>query len=429
MKRHIRWLLAVILISSFLCIDAWTSDAKATNRLRIFSIVVTTEAKTSDRTVTWIVPQEKLQTFTTQLISSLLRDQGIYDLITEGELETLLGGRTLSAWQWKANDLARLKDLGRRLNADYALYFERAFRTHLEFDMRLINLTTGQAFAVANYIPTDTLRRLPNEQKKQAGIEAIKITYRQLFSDAKGDLLQTAIGKGKIAEKPAAHLNEDAEKSAGPDQSIDPPPGIKETPLPPPIRPAETKPPEENFSQKENRPAPIPSSSQPSQPPSVKPADRQTSFENALDRVLSGNDQPGALPRLVVFDFDAAENLKVVGLILTESLREALLDRGGLVLVNRENILKILDEYKLRSSGLVDEAQAVKLGKWLTADDAILGNLAVLGNTSILQVKRVNIETLGTVSMGSLRCETGREDELLNRMTDLARKLTQTNAP
>ena len=131
----------------------------------------------------------------------------------------------------------------------------------------------------------------------------------------------------------------------------------------------------------------------------------------------------------MVFDFDAAENLKVVGLILTESLREALLDRGGLVLVNRENILKILDEYKLRSSGLVDEAQAVKLGKWLTADDAILGNLAVLGNTSILQVKRVNIETLGTVSMGSLRCETGREDELLNRMTDLARKLTQTNAP
>ncbi len=405
--------------------DDAAADSATATKLRIVFIVVTTEAKTSERSVTWVVPQEKLQTYMTQRVRSLLSDQGIYELVSEGELETRMEGRKVSGWQWKSDDFDLVKQAGRLCKADYALYVERAWRTHLEFDMRLMNLATGREFVVANYIPNDTLRRLPGDQKKLAGIEAIKITYRQLFSEAKGDLLQTAIAKGKIAEKPAVPSPDEAKKPSDLQPPAEPPPVKQETPLTPTESRAEKTLSDDELSQKETQPDPIPPTSHPSKRPEVKQTDRQAAFEQALDQTLSGKDQPSSLPRLVVFDFDATDNLKVIGLILTESLREALLDMGGFVLVNRENILKILDEYKLRSSGLVDETQAVKLGKWLTADDAIVGNLAVLGNTSILQAKRVNIETLGTVSMWSLRCEAGREDELLDRMSDLARKLSR----
>ncbi len=115
--------------------------------------------------------------------------------------------------------------------------------------------------------------------------------------------------------------------------------------------------------------------------------------------------------------------MKVAGLILTEALREALHHSGNFVLIQRENMLKFLEEYKLQQSGLVDKKQAVRAAKWLAASEAVTGNLAVLGNTSLLQAKRMDIETLGTLAAGSIKCPAGREEELLDRMPELAAML------
>ena len=133
--------------------------------------------------------------------------------------------------------------------------------------------------------------------------------------------------------------------------------------------------------------------------------------------------QDGA--RLIVYDFDAAESLRVVGLILTEALREELYKLGGFILINRENMAQVMEELKLQQSGLVNEKQAIKLGEWMTANEAVTGQFAVLGKSSVLQAKRINIKTLGTISLGSLKCKAGEEDELLGNMPELARKLTQ----
>jgi hypothetical protein len=151
----------------------------------------------------------------------------------------------------------------------------------------------------------------------------------------------------------------------------------------------------------------------------------QADFEKELDAVISAKNKKSEALRLIVYDFDAADRLKVVGLILTEALREELHNFGGFLLVNREDILKIMDEYKLQQSGAVVEAQAIKMGKWLAANQAVTGSLGLLGNTSILQVKRIDIKTMGTIALGSLKCPAGREEELLNQMPQLARKLTQ----
>ncbi len=127
----------------------------------------------------------------------------------------------------------------------------------------------------------------------------------------------------------------------------------------------------------------------------------------------------------MVYDFDATEQMRIVGLILAEALREELYKLGGFVLVNRENMAQLMDERKLQQSGLVNEKQAIKLGEWMAASEAVTGKIAFIGSSSILQVKRIDIKTMATLSLGSLKCKTGEEDELLTNMPELARKLTQ----
>lgn len=133
--------------------------------------------------------------------------------------------------------------------------------------------------------------------------------------------------------------------------------------------------------------------------------------------------------KLVVYDFDAAERLQVVSLILTEALREELFILGRFSLVNREDMVKVLGEMKLQQSGLVDEKQAVQLGKWLAANESVTGQLAVLGGTYVLQAKRTDIQTMGTLGLGSLRCAAGHEEEFLANMPALARRLVGSTAP
>lgn len=398
-----------------------------TAKLRIFSVVVTTETKSANRSITWVVPHEKLQIFNTQFISRLLKDQGIYELVSEGDIDRVLGGKNPATWDWKAQNLSLVRQVGRTLHADYAIFFERSFRVHLEFEMRLINLNTGQEFITSNYLSTTKLGQMPNEHKKLAGAEAIKICYRQLFSDAKADLLKTALDKGRAMVQPQKPIQEARDGKNEKEKPVFETPGQARRPKDPAAPPVSA--PQEAPSETIAKPKPSAEPTESSTPPPAKVARRQAAFEKDLENALFAKEAKSDKPRLIVFDFTATESMKVIGLILTESLREALMEIGGFVLVNRENILQIMDEYKLRESGMVDETQAARVGKWLTADDAVLGSLAVLGNTAVLQAKRVNIETLGTLSMGSLRCEVGHEDELLERLPQLARRLAAKKAP
>jgi len=46
-----------------------------------------------------------------------------------------------------------------------------------------------------------------------------------------------------------------------------------------------------------------------------------------------------------------------------------------------------------------------------------------LGKTSVLQAKRLDVETQSDLGFGSLKCDIGREDELLQRMGELAKEI------
>jgi hypothetical protein len=316
--------------------------------------------------------------------------------------------------------LALAKEVGKALHADYVIMTERRKGVHLQFDTKLVNLNTGKQFEASGYIPSTMMRQMTRDQGKQVGAEVFKIQFRQIFQESKGDLLQTAIQKGKVtAQQPAASKPE-----LLPSMKTSPMPGHREDDIVSARKeePVKTLPgPSENALKTQAK----------STSPEHRIADgeineKQAAFERELEKSFSNKERKTDSPRLVVYDFETAEHMKIVGLILTEALREELYNLGGFVLVNRENILKIMDEYKLQQSGLVDEAQAVKMGKWLAASEAVTGNLATLGTTGILQVKRIDIKTLGTIALGSLKCPAGQEDELLDQIPGLAKKLSQS---
>ena len=171
-------------------------------------------------------------------------------------------------------------------------------------------------------------------------------------------------------------------------------------------------------------PAP-PSTTQSAQTPQadLTASAKRRAFEKKLESELRGATPETEKARLVVYDFNALENLSVVSLILTEALREELFMLGQYLLVNRENLQQVLQELNLQQSGLVDEKQIVKLGKWLAANEAVTGRLSSLGNSYILQAKRTDIRTMGTLGLGSLKCAAGQEEELLKGMPGLARRL------
>jgi hypothetical protein len=86
-------------------------------------------------------------------------------------------------------------------------------------------------------------------------------------------------------------------------------------------------------------------------------------------------------------------------------------------------MMQVMQELKLQHSGPVAEKEIVELGKWLAANQAVTGRLAMLGNSYVLQAKRTDIKTMGTLGLGNLKCSLGQEEELLSGIPVLARKL------
>jgi len=378
-----------------------------TAKLRVFVVTITAESSFGRRPMRWTIPNEKLQEWFSKEVNKMLQDQGFYEV--NEDIRKVIGNQTISGQEWTANNMEELRNVGKALYSDYALLFERSFKGRLQFDMNLINLSTGKLFSISNYIPMSTLLPLSDYDRLRVAVETIKINYSQLFSEAKGDLLQTAVSKGLLATQ-----NRKSPESA-PGQAI----ALQEKPA---DSSQDIAPIEDDYD------TATPSPNVPIADPSLSgPQRRQAAFEKKLDMAISGKDKKVETPSLVVYDFTTAERLKIIGLILTETLREALQDSGKFVLVNRENILKLSEENKLPPSSLMDETQAIKMGKRLSADEAVLGTLATQGGTSILQVKRIDLNSQKVVSAGALKCPAGRESDLLNKIPNLARRLLQSS--
>ena len=83
----------------------------------------------------------------------------------------------------------------------------------------------------------------------------------------------------------------------------------------------------------------------------------------------------------------------------------------------------MLQEMALQQTGLVDEKEAVRTGKGLAANQVVTGRLGLLGKTYLFQTKRIDVESFATLGLSSARCKQGQEEEMLDKMPEIARSL------
>jgi hypothetical protein len=157
---------------------------------------------------------------------------------------------------------------------------------------------------------------------------------------------------------------------------------------------------------------------------------KKTPAANTIRRDLDFNkiekdrEESGEYMQIAVYDFKASNKNQVVARILSEALRQEVLNLRKYKLITRESTSKILEEMSIQMTGVVDQKQALQAGKGLAAKQIVLGQFENLGNSSILQVKRIDVELQQTLGTGTLRCRTGEEDEMLKQIPQLARELT-----
>ncbi len=350
-----------------------------------------------------------------------LEETGIYQVVPEEDVATVIGGQTLSRSLLQNNDWALAKKIAKAVHAEYVMIVEREkFRAELAtpaFAVTniLINTDTGKKFGVRY----EVRRNMKADQKEQRAITGK--TYREIFLSAKEDMLATALKKAE-GIKP---------------QETAPPAPVTRAPIGQPVQAAA---PDRQTAAVEPQGEPEGDSSSKSggAAPETddRPAGRHRNKETEpaaipdyvkVVREPAGVIEPGAATgktRLVVYDFDAPEQYKPSALILTDALREEFFQLRRFTLVNRENLKQVLQEMALQQTGLIDEKDAIKTGKGLAANQVVTGRLSLLGKTIIMQAKRIDVETLETLGIASEKSFKGREEEIMDKLPAFARQLS-----
>jgi len=309
-----------------------------------------------------------------------LNETGIYTIVGADEMHAVLGDQLPTRYQLEQNNNEQAREIGRALFADYVMLMERtlekgSFNVNPKADFRLrfvlINTQTGERYSTQN----QTEAGISDEAQSRIN-SMIERTYREMFKKAQQDMLMTAVRKSARLGVSYAALPDQGQKTA-----------IAPTPLPSPVQ---------------------------------KPI--ETIARSGISAASPDLANAGAA-RLAVFDLESSDQHKTIAHILTEALREELLAQKQFVLVNRENLLQVLQEQALQQSGLIDEKQAVKTGKGLAAKQVVTGGFGLLGKTYVLQIKMTDVETQTTLKLVSARFTEGHEEDMLGQMPELARKL------
>ena len=345
----------------------------------------------------WRTPHKVYEKKTYRAVQRILRQTDMYETVPKKEVQKVLGKHRPGLSQLARDDWALARRTGRALYAEYVMIVERSWLPSPYFKVVLLNVDSGNRFVVFS--------RIPGMGKKADWIPVIRASYRRIFQDAKKDLLATATRKGRLVLASGVTQQTSAPKDISSPGQLPSSPSVPQAPEALPSTPV-------------SRPMPSPTEKISYLPP----ADLETFPEKTAGKEARGKMRT----QIAVYDFDSSEQLKVVALILADALREELLRYGNITLVNREDIKRVLEELSLGQVGLVDAKEAIEAGKALAAEQMLVGRLSVLGDKTVLQVKRIDSTTQRTLALGSIKCKLGNEEEFLDDMPELTKKLMQT---
>ena len=99
-------------------------------------------------------------------------------------------------------------------------------------------------------------------------------------------------------------------------------------------------------------------------------------------------------PVIAVIDFEAKRTVSNdLSSTITDYFRTQLFNINKVILVNREDMGKILEEQNFQMSGCTSTECAVQIGQILGASKIILGSLGKVGNIYLLNTKLIDVET------------------------------------
>ena len=111
-----------------------------------------------------------------------------------------------------------------------------------------------------------------------------------------------------------------------------------------------------------------------------------------------------------------------------ETLTSALSQVNALILLERGELKKLLDEQKLGQTGIIDPETAVKTGKILGAETAVLGSFNRIGNKVRASCRLVNVETgeVDKTHIIKVYLELSKEEDLFDLMEELSNNLIKS---
>jgi hypothetical protein len=359
----------------------------------------------------WAIPHNVYAEQMSVPVRKFLQTTGIYEVVPQEDIKTVLRETAVESISWDTGDWEAAKKLGQALHADYVIICRRGFHGFYYFRMLLVNLETGKVYETSNHPGS----HLSGSAHREEYRKIVRASHREIFNQAKGDMLATAFRKGRTMHTAPVLIKSPGVPTSTPESR--PPAVLPITPSTPPS------------AREERLPAATTEKAPPTPPPPLtvavqKPSLQRKSLQEKTGPLIMEGKESGK-PRIVVYDLETPPPMQVAGLIITEALREEIHKIGSFDIVNREDLSRAMDELKLRQSGLVQEQGAVQLGHWLAARQSVTGRLGSLGSSTVLQTKRTDIETMGTLSFGSLTAPAGREEDFLNGLPELARKLLQ----
>ncbi len=96
--------------------------------------------------------------------------------------------------------------------------------------------------------------------------------------------------------------------------------------------------------------------------------------------------------RLAVVDLQPKGISKVVSVAVTDLMRSNMVDTGRFVVVERSQMDAIFKEQALQQTGCTDSACAVEMGKMLSANKVLVGEINKLGTDIVITVRMVDVE-------------------------------------
>ena len=128
-------------------------------------------------------------------------------------------------------------------------------------------------------------------------------------------------------------------------------------------------------------------------------------------------------PHIAVLNLDAVGVTEDEALTLSDRLRNELAQTNAFVLVERNQMDKILKEQGFELSGCTSDACAVEAGRLLNVQEICVGSVGKVGNLYTVSVRLINVETGQVVKTVSEDCPCPIEAVLTRSMHNVALKL------